>query len=66
MDALANLPFSNLNRPEYPPMSWSRFKKHLYQNPDLGLSVDISRIPFPEGFLATMEKPMQGCCMGTS
>lgn len=41
-------------------MSWSRFKKHLYQNPELGLSVDISRIPFPEGFLAAMEKPMQG------
>jgi len=40
-------------------MSWSRFKKYLYQNPDLGLSVDISRIPFPDGFLATMEKPMQ-------
>ncbi|MBP7142651.1 MAG: glucose-6-phosphate isomerase [Opitutaceae bacterium] len=41
-------------------MSWSRFKKHLYQNPDLGLSVDISRIPFPDGYLEAMEKPMQG------
>ncbi len=40
-------------------MSWARFKKHLYQDTGLGLSVDISRIPFPDGFLASMEKPMQ-------
>ena len=40
-------------------MSWSRFKKYYYQNSDLGLSLDISRIPFPDAFIATMEKPMQ-------
>lgn len=40
-------------------MSWSRFKTHYYQDSQLGLAVDISRIPFPDGFLATMEKPMQ-------
>lgn len=40
-------------------MSWSRYKKYLYQDTGLGLSVDISRIPFPDGFLAAMEKPMQ-------
>jgi glucose-6-phosphate isomerase len=40
-------------------MSWNRFKKYFYQNAELGLSLDISRIPFPDGFLATMEKPMQ-------
>ncbi len=39
--------------------SWSRFKKYFYQSPELGLSIDISRIPFPDTFLATMEKPIQ-------
>jgi hypothetical protein len=40
-------------------MSWTRFKKYFYQNRDLGLSLDISRIPFPDDFLATMEPRMQ-------
>jgi len=40
-------------------MAWSRFKKHFYQNRDLGLALDISRIPFPDGFLDQMEAPMQ-------
>ena len=40
-------------------MSWSRFKKYFYQNSELGLALDISRIPFPDSFLSTMEKPMQ-------
>ena len=40
-------------------MNWSRFKKYFYQNRDLGLSLDISRIPFPDDFLATMEPRMQ-------
>lgn len=39
--------------------SWSRFKKYFYQNSELGLALDISRIPFPDTFLATMEKPLQ-------
>jgi glucose-6-phosphate isomerase len=40
-------------------MTWSRFKHYHYQNPTLGLALDISRVPFPDGFLASMEKPMQ-------
>lgn len=40
-------------------MSWSRFKKYFYQNTELGLALDISRIPFPDTFLSTMEKPLQ-------
>jgi glucose-6-phosphate isomerase len=39
--------------------SWPRFKKYYYQNPELGISLDISRIPFSDGFFAAMEKPMQ-------
>lgn len=40
-------------------MSWSRFKKYFYHNSELGLSLDISRIPFPDDFFALMERPMQ-------
>ena len=40
-------------------MSWSRFKKYFYQNRELGLALDISRIPFPDDFLASMEPRMQ-------
>jgi glucose-6-phosphate isomerase len=40
-------------------MSWSRFKKYYYQNAELGLGLDISRIPFPDTFLPTMEQPIQ-------
>lgn len=40
-------------------MSWSRFKTHLYHHADLGVSLDISRVPFPDGFLAAMEPRMQ-------
>jgi glucose-6-phosphate isomerase len=36
-------------------MSWSRFKSHYYQNAALGVSLDISRLPFPDGFLESME-----------
>jgi len=39
--------------------TWSRFKKYFYQNSELGLALDVSRIPFPDTFLATMEKPLQ-------
>jgi glucose-6-phosphate isomerase len=39
--------------------SWPRFKKFYYQNPELGVALDISRIPFPEGFFGNLEKPMQ-------
>jgi glucose-6-phosphate isomerase len=40
-------------------MSWERFKKYLYQDAALGLSLDISRIPFPDGYLASMEPRIQ-------
>ncbi len=36
-------------------MNWSRFKEFYYQNEALGVSLDISRIPFPDGFLGSME-----------
>jgi len=36
-------------------MTWDRFKSLYYTNPKLGLSVDISRMPFPDDFLASME-----------
>jgi glucose-6-phosphate isomerase len=39
--------------------TWSRFKKHYYQNADLGLALDISRIPFPDDFLASKEAAIQ-------
>jgi glucose-6-phosphate isomerase len=40
-------------------MSWTRFKEYLYQDGALGLSLDISRIPFPDGYLASMEPRIQ-------
>jgi glucose-6-phosphate isomerase len=40
-------------------MSWTRFKEYYYTNAALGLSLDISRIPFPADFLAKMEAPIQ-------
>jgi glucose-6-phosphate isomerase len=40
-------------------MNWSRFKSHFYHNEDLGLSLDVSRVPFPDEFLATMGPKMQ-------
>ncbi len=39
--------------------TWSRFKTHTYQNAELGLALDISRIPFPDGFLASKEAALQ-------
>jgi glucose-6-phosphate isomerase len=35
--------------------SWPRFKQHNHPYPELGVSLDISRIPFPDGFLPAME-----------
>jgi len=40
-------------------MNWSRFKKYHYQDSALGLALDISRVPFPDSFLASMERPIQ-------
>ena len=39
--------------------TWSRFKKYYYQNSELGLALDISRIPFPDDFLASKEAAIQ-------
>src|SRR5690606_16057473 len=39
--------------------TWSRFKTHYPLIAELGLSLDISRIPFPDDFLARMEPAMQ-------
>jgi glucose-6-phosphate isomerase len=44
--------------------SWPRFKKYYYQNPELGIALDISRIPFPDGFFGNLEKPMQKAFAG--
>ena len=40
-------------------MTWDRFKSLYYTNPKLGLSLDISRMPFPDDFLAAMEPKLQ-------
>ncbi|MDI1337644.1 MAG: glucose-6-phosphate isomerase [Lacunisphaera sp.] len=40
-------------------MTWDRFKSLYYTNPKLGLSLDISRMPFPDDFPAMMEPRMQ-------
>jgi glucose-6-phosphate isomerase len=40
-------------------MNWNRFKEHHFQDAALGVSLDISRIPFPDGYLASMETRMQ-------
>jgi len=40
-------------------MSWSRFKKHFCHHAELGVSLDISRIPFPDDYLERMEPAMQ-------
>ena len=39
-------------------MTWSRFKAHFCHNAGLGVSLDVSRIPFPDDFLATMAPRM--------
>lgn len=40
-------------------MNWTRFKTHFYHHAELGVSLDISRIPFPDDFFSTMEPRMQ-------
>ena len=35
-------------------MTWDRFKSLYYTNPRLGLALDISRMPFPDDFLAAI------------
>jgi len=40
-------------------MSWDRFKHHHHPYPQLGLSLDLSRLPLPEGYIAAQETAMQ-------
>lgn len=40
-------------------MTWSRFKQHNYVYPEIGVSLDLSRIPFPDDFLAAKEPAVQ-------
>jgi glucose-6-phosphate isomerase len=40
-------------------MIWSRFKTHFYHHADLGVSLDVSRMPFPDEFLVTMAPKME-------
>jgi glucose-6-phosphate isomerase len=40
-------------------MNWSRFKTYFYHNADLGVSLDISRVPFPEDFFSSLEPQIQ-------
>ena len=40
-------------------MIWSRFKTHFYHHAELGVSLDVSRMPFPDEFLVTMAPKME-------
>ncbi len=40
-------------------MTWDRFKSLYYTNAKLGLSLDVSRMPFPDDFPAAMEARLQ-------
>src|ERR1051325_9426956 len=39
--------------------SWDRFKKFYCHTPEIGLSVDVSRIHFPDNFFSTMDASIQ-------
>jgi len=38
---------------------WQRYKEYLYHNSELGLSLDISRMKFPDSFFSEMEPRLQ-------
>ncbi|MBI2812734.1 MAG: glucose-6-phosphate isomerase [Opitutae bacterium] len=40
-------------------MNWDRFKSLYCPHPKLGLALDISRMPFPDDFLPSMEQKLQ-------
>ncbi len=40
-------------------MSWERFKQYHHPYPELGLSLDLSRLPLPDDFLSSQESAMQ-------
>ncbi|OIR13561.1 glucose-6-phosphate isomerase [mine drainage metagenome] len=42
-------------------MSWTRYKELNFPNQALGVSLDLSRMPFPDGYLEQMAAPMQAC-----
>src|SRR5438552_15630849 len=37
---------------------WDRYREYLNVNPSIGLTVDISRMGFPDSFLSEMTDPM--------
>src|SRR6185369_7583597 len=39
---------------------WQRYQKHLCRCPEIGLSLDVSRMKFADGYLDRMEPAMQG------
>ena len=40
-------------------MTWPLFQQHFHQYPEIGVSLDLSRLPFADDFLAGMEPRMQ-------
>jgi glucose-6-phosphate isomerase len=40
-------------------MTWARFKEYYYQDAALGVALDVSRIPFPDTYLGSMEPRIQ-------
>ncbi|WP_221028950.1 glucose-6-phosphate isomerase [Actomonas aquatica] len=40
-------------------MSWENFKTHYHPYPELGLALDLSRLPLPADFLSSQEEAMQ-------
>ena len=38
---------------------WERYCQHFSQYPEVGMSLDISRIPFADDYLSSMEEKMQ-------
>ncbi len=40
-------------------MTWNRFKTYFYHHAETGVALDISRIPFPDDYLPSMEARMQ-------
>jgi glucose-6-phosphate isomerase len=40
-------------------MTWDRFKSTFSHHPKLGFSLDVSRVPFPDEFLAQIEPRLQ-------
>ncbi|NLL17948.1 MAG: glucose-6-phosphate isomerase, partial [Clostridia bacterium] len=37
---------------------WDRYKEYLCHHEELGLTLDISRVPFTEDYLTAMEEKM--------